>query len=253
MYFNILDFPPPNAGCCRISRSPDHSFCSADPGVHQSDILPPPQPSSVSTWNRAGITSDSATVAPSVHRSQAFNHETAHEPDRHFSHHRGQHAIEPWGSTDQLHGHHHGGRTTGPPGEPVRANPAAAVAAAADAADATAAAAAAPDASADPAADAAAAFPASHAAAAAAAAQPAAAAAAAPTAAPAAAAPAHAAPISAFPSAALPRHPADDVPAPGHRESPASLSAAPVADTVSDTDSSATTGQYFLRTLWRTD
>lgn len=260
MHFNILNFSSPNAGSCRVSRSPDHPFCPADPGVHQSDILAPSQPSAVSTRSSVSSTSDSATVTPSVHRSQALNHETAHEPDCHVSHHCGQHAIEHWGPADQLPGHNPGGLGILHPGEPFCADPAAAApaaaaadAAAADAADAAAAAPAAPDASADPAADAAAAFSAPHAtapaaaAAAAAAAQPTAAAAAAPTAAPAAAAAAHAAPVSAFASAALARRLSDDVPRPRHREPPAGLPAAPVTNTVADTDSSVTAGQYFLK------
>lgn len=106
----------------------------------------------------------------------------------------------------------------------------------------------------DPAADAAAAFSTPHAAAPAAAAaspaanQPTAAAAAAAAAHPAAAVATHAASVPAFSSAALPRHLADHVPHPRHWQPPASLSAAPVANPVSDTDSSIIAGQYFLKT-----
>ena len=207
---------PSNAGCRGISRSPDHSLGSADPGVHQSDLLPPSQPSAVSARSRVSLPSDSAAVAPSVHCSQTLDHETPREPDGHVGHHRRQHAVEPWGSADQLHG----GLGTLRPGEPVSADAAAAAAADAAAADAAAAAAAAP-----------------------AAYQPAAAAAASP----AAAAAAHAASVPAFSPAALPSHLPDHVPHPHPREPPAGLSAASVADTVSDTDSSIIAGQYFLK------
>lgn len=241
MHFHTWDFPSRNAGGRGVGGSPDHSFRSADPGVHQSDILPPPQPSAASTRDGVGggrAPDPATTVAPPLHRSQALTHETAHEPGRHVGHHCGQHAVEPWGAADQLPGREPGGFGVRRAGEPIHADPAAAAAAAADAPAA-------------PAADAAATFPAAAPTAAQpTAAQPAAAPAAAPTAAAAAAAPAHAAPVAAFATPALARQrPSDDLPRPRHREPPAGLpAAAPVADTVPDTDSSATAGQYFLKT-----